>query len=255
MSLIPIPNGYNEAIETPKAARRIEATWSFAAQASGSAVVLPDGRCDIIVRNNASTPDQITPIITGPATRSYRVEYRAGDQWFGIRLRPEHGATLWQGHLDKAPDSVLRGSEALDRLPALAALQGAPPTLDALARVLPSKSWPIVDPRLTRAIDILHASGGRLRIDVLATFVACSARHLNRLFRRNIGLTAKTYAQIIQFHRALKLITTGNLPIIAAAFEGGYADQAHMVRSFRRFGGFTPSTVPPDLSLPVLFSN
>ncbi len=228
--------------------------WSFAARMPGSAVVLPDGRCDIIVRNHASTPDQFVPIITGPATQSYCVDYNTGDQWFGIRLRPEHGATLWQGDLSKAPNSVLRGAEALHRLPALAALHGTAPTLDALARIVPSQSWPDVDARLTRAIDILHASGGRLRIDALAKFVVCTARHLNRLFRRNIGLTAKTYAQLIQFHRALKLVTTGNVPIIAAAFEGGYADHAHMVRSFRRFGGFTPSTVPSDLSLPDVFS-
>jgi AraC-like DNA-binding protein len=206
------------------------------------------------VRNHASTPDQITPIITGPATQSYRVDYDTGDQWFGIRLRPEYGATLWQGDLGNAPDSVLRGSEALDRLPALSALHGTALTLDALAHIISSQTWPDVDPRLTRAIDILHASGGRLRIDALAQFVACTTRHLNRLFRRNIGHSAKTYAQLVQFHRTLKLVTNGNMPIIAAAFEGGYADHAHMARTFRRFGGFTPSTIPHDLSLPDIFS-
>lgn len=224
--------------------------WSFVAHTSGSAVILPDGRCDIIVRNHASTPDEVTPIITGPATEPYRVDYEIGDQWFGIRLRPEHGAALWQGDLGTAPDSVLRGPDAVDRMPSLAALHGAAPTLDALADIIPAQAWPNVDSRLTRAIDILHASGGRMRIDALAEFVACTARHLNRVFRRNVGLSAKTYAQLIQFHRTLKLITNGNVPIIAAAFEGGYSDHAHMTRTFRRFGGFTPSEIPTDLSLP-----
>lgn len=231
-------------------ARRIEARWSFSACTSGSAVILPDGRCDIIVRNHASTPDEVTPIITGPATQPYRVDYDTGDQWFGIRLRPEHGAALWRDDLDNAPDSVLRGPEALDRLPSLTSLHGTALTLDALAHIIPAQTWPDVDPRLTRAIDILHAAGGRLRIDALAKFVVCTARHLNRLFRRNVGLSAKTYAQLIQFHRTLKLITHGNVPIIAAAFEGGYSDHAHMARTFRRFGGFTPSGIPTDLSLP-----
>jgi AraC-like DNA-binding protein len=224
--------------------------WSFSARTSGSAVVLPDGRCDIIVRNHVSTPDEIIPIITGPATQPYRVDYDTGDQWFGIRLRPEHGAALWQGDFGDALNSVLRGSEVLDRLPSLAALYGATLTLDALAHIVPAQTWPDVDPRLIRAIDVLHASGGRLRIGALAKFVACTNRHLNRLFRRNIGLSAKTYAQLIQFHRTLKLITHCNVPIIAAAFEGGYSDHAHMARSFRRFGGFTPSGIPTDLSLP-----
>lgn len=224
--------------------------WSFSARTSGSAVILPDGRCDIIVRNHASTPDEVTPIITGPATQPYRVDYETGDQWFGIRLRPEHGAALWQGELGNAPDSVFRGSEALDRLPALAALHGTAPTLDALAHIVHVQIWPDVDARLTRTLDILHASGGQLRIDALAKVVACTARHLNRLFRRNVGISAKSYAQLIQFHRTLKLITHGNLPIISAAFEGGYSDHAHMTRTFRRFGGFPPSAIPTDLSLP-----
>lgn len=226
--------------------------WSFAARTSGSAVVLPDGRCDIIVRNHACTPDEVTPIITGPATQPYRVDYNTGDQWFGIRLRPEHGAALWQDDLGNAPESVLRGPEALDRLPFLAALHGAGLSLDALAQIISAQTWPDADPRLTRAIDILHASGGRLRIDALAKFVACTARHLNRLFRRNVGLSAKTYLQLIQFHRTLRLITNGNVPIIAAAFEGRYSDHAHMARTFRRFGGFTPSEIPTDLSLPEI---
>jgi AraC-like DNA-binding protein len=251
---IPIPIGYHEAIETPKAARRIEAFWSFSAIEQGSAVVLPDGRCDIILRTHSNRPDQSTPIVTGPATHAYRVDYDAGDQWFGIRLRPEHGAALWQDKLSTARDSALRGRAALDLLPALEVLCGTQITLDALSQIISCQTWPIADPRLTRAVDFLHASGGRLPIKAVAERVACTARHLNRLFRHNIGLSAKTYAQLVQFHRALRLITVGKLPIIAAAFEGGYADHAHMVRSFRRFGGFTPSHVPPDLSLPNIFS-
>lgn len=226
--------------------------WSFAARTFGSAVVLPDGRCDIIVRSHSRTPDQFTPMITGPATRPYRVDYESGDQWFGIRLHPEHGAALWQDNLGNAPDSVLRGGEALERLPSLFVLRGSGPTLDALAHIVHAQTWPEVDPRLTRAIDILHASGGRLRIEALAKIVACTARHLNRLFRQNVGLSAKAYAQLIQFHRTIKLITYGNLPLSAAAFEGGYADHAHMARTFRRFGGFSPNSIPADLSFPAI---
>lgn len=196
-----------------------------------------------------------TPIITGPATRPYHVDYSAGDQWFGIRLRPEYGAALWQDQLNLAQDSVLRGPAALDRLPALQLLLGAEITLDALAQFIHRQTWTVVDLRLTRAIEVIHASGGRVSINALAERVACSERHLNRLFRHSVGLSGKTYGQLVQFHRAVRLVTIGKLPITAAAFESGYADHAHMTRSFRRFGGFTPSNVPPDVTMPDFLPN
>lgn len=205
------------------------------------------------MRSHADTPDQLTPIITGPATRAYRITYEPGDQWFGIRLRPEQNATLWQGDLEHAADRVLRGPAALNRFPSLSKLQGNPLTQATLAQVIPSQLWPTIDPRLTRALDILHTSGGRLRVKALAKFVACGDRHLNRLFRRHVGLPTKTYAQLVQFHRSLRLLTTGKVSIISAAYEGGYSDHAHMTRSFRRFGGFTPNSIPCDLALPNLF--
>jgi transcriptional regulator GlxA family with amidase domain len=108
--------------------------------------------------------------------------------------------------------------------------------------------------RLSGALDALHVSGGRRRIDELSKYAGCTTRQLNRMFRSNVGLSAKTYAQLVQFHRTLKLIQCERLSITVAAFEGGYADQAHLTRAFQRFGGFTPSNVPHDLSLPMLFT-
>ena len=249
---IPIPVGYHEVINTPKTARQAGAVWSFAAQTAGSAVVLPDGRCDIILRSQSN---DVIPIITGPATRPYRVTFQRGDQWVGIRLRPEHGALLWQLKLQNAPDAVLRGQDAIAHMPGLSALKTPEVAAKRLSALLSWEQTSQVNPRLRQAVDVMHTAGGRLGINALAAHIGCSTRHLNRMFRGHIGLDAKTYAQIVQFHRALKLITGGQLAITAAAAECGYADQAHMTRAFRRFGGFTPSTIPPDLSVPGLFQN
>ncbi|PJI92487.1 helix-turn-helix protein [Yoonia maricola] len=207
----------------------------------------------MIVQHHRDTPKTVTPIITGPATRAYTVSYDAGDQWFGLRLRPESGAALWKGAMAQATDTVLRGQEAIDLVPPLAELDGRHLTLKEIAPLVLDHTAQSVDTRLTRALDVLHASGGRIRMTTLAGFLSCSTRQLNRLFRANTGLSTKTYAQLIQFHRTLGLITRARLPITAAAFEGGYADHAHMTRAFGRFGGFAPSRVPPDLTLPQLF--
>ncbi|MCF6232274.1 MAG: AraC family transcriptional regulator [Rhodobacteraceae bacterium] len=206
------------------------------------------------MRYNIHGSDAPIPVITGPATQAYTVEYDVGDSWLGIRLRPDNGRALWQSRIAQAADTVLRGQDALSLMPGLAALKGGQMTAANLANAVEITMTLNLDHRLIRALDVLHASGGRMRIEKLARFAGCTSRHLNRVFRSNIGLTAKTYAQLVQFNRTLRLIQQEHLPITGAAFEGGYADHAHLTRAFRRFGGFTPSDPPNELSLPVLFS-
>ena len=180
------------------------------------------------------------------------MEYDVGDSWLGMRLRPSSSAALWQSNIVNAANNVLRGPQALTLLPELAALNHSSLTQTNLEQALEMIRPRNVDPRLTRTLDAIHLSGGRMRIDKLAQFSGCSARHLNRVFQCNVGLTTKTYAQLVQFHRALKLIRHEHLPITDAAFEGGYADHAHLTRAFRRYGGFIPSEIPENLSLPIL---
>lgn len=215
-------------------------------------MILPDGRCDIIFRYNIQSTDTPTPVVTGPATQPYVVKYDVGDSWLGMRLCPSSGVALWQSKIINAANNVLRGPEARILLPELSALNHRSLTQTKLEQVLATIPLPKVDPRLTRALDALHLSGGRMRIEKLAKFARCSTRQLNRMFRCNVGLTAKTYAQLVQFHRALKLVRSENFLITDAAFEAGYSDHAHLTRAFKRYGGFAPSNIPQELSLPTL---
>jgi len=218
-------------------------------------LVLPDGRCDIILRYNIHRADFPTPIITGPATESYIVEYDVGDCWLGMRMRPANGFILWREKITRAADKVLRGQDVLAMYPKLSELKGSNLTANNLVTVLEDYIQPKTDDRLSGALDALHTSGGRMQINELSRYVGCSPRQLNRIFRSNVGLPTKTYALLAQFHRSLRLIKHERVSLTIAALEGGYADQAHLTRAFKRFGGFTPSNIPPDLSLPTLFSS
>ncbi len=206
-----------------------------------------------MLRDNIHRRGAPIAIVTGPATRAYTVTYDIGDRWQGVRLRPANGVALWKDQIAQASDRVLRGQDAHALVPALAALGCNDITPDDLAGALPQLQWQGAA-QIDLAIDTLHASGGRIRIAALARFVGCTPRHLNRMFRSTIGLTPKTYAQLVQFHRALRLIKNPRQSITGSAFEGGYADHAHLTRAFRRYGGFAPSCVPHDLTLPTLFA-
>lgn len=255
---MPIPLGYQESIFTPKASRGMEARWTFSADKRGKSLILPDGRCDVMLRYNSGRPEAPVPLVTGPATRPYTVECQPGDSWLGIRMRPHKAVVLWRQRLSSAADAVLRGAEAVSLMPGLAVFDRQNLSLASLAEavqaLLPPDDATAPDDRISDVLNAVHASGGRLRIEALATFAGCSPRHLNRVFGASIGLPIKTYAQLVQFHRTLKLICDEKLPVADASYEGGYADQPHLTRAFRRFGGFAPSRIPDELTVPALFS-
>lgn len=254
---MPIPAGYHEAIVTPERSRNIEAVWSYVATSAGQSVILPDGRCDIILRFNTQINAPPVPIMTGPGTRPYLVPFKPGDAWVGLRLRPTHGATLWAHRIVTAREQVLQGQRVAYLFPELGCTSKAEPSVADMRAALTSIPG-LVAPEPTpdtvnRAVELVHLSGGRIRTKALASYTGCSTRQLNRLFSGSVGLPAKVYADLVQFHRSLGLIRNDGLALADAAFEAGYADQAHMARAMRRYGGFSPSNIPKDLSVPGVF--
>jgi len=254
---MPIPAHYHETIIAPEQSRNIEAIWSFVAEKDGKTTILPDGRCDIIMQFNVHDGAAAMPIITGPATHPYDVPFSVGDTWVGIRLRPGRGPVIWSNKVAAARNQVLRGAPVFERLPALAALMGVAPTVlnvsAALAKIPIFTALTTKDTKVTQAIERIHVSGGRLKVEALAASMCCSSRQLNRMFCASVGLPAKVYSSLVQFHRTLGLIRNEKLGLADAAFEAGYADQAHMARAVRRFSGFAPSALPPELRAPGLF--
>ncbi len=253
---MPLAAGYHEA--APVADRNIERQWRFLATKPGTAVILPDGRCDIMLRFRHTAQGRVsgvTPVVTGPATRPYTVAFAAGDGWLGLRLRPERAVDLWGNRLAQAPEAVLRDRAAVDVMPVIDP-QGATrlATLEALVAQWPGclRAQGTATPRMARALDMVHVAGGRLPVAQLADVMGLGPRQLGRMFRAHVGVAPKTYGQVVQFHRALMLITQQGLGVAAAAIEAGYADQPHMTRAFRRFGGFSPGAIPEQINLPQL---
>ncbi|MEQ9331650.1 helix-turn-helix domain-containing protein [Thalassobaculum sp.] len=88
----------------------------------------------------------------------------------------------------------------------------------------------------------LEASGGRIAIADLAASLDCSRKHLGTVFREHLGLSPKTVARVLRFHRAIGLYDRGLCSGWAdVAYECGYTDQAHFVNDFRRFAGVSPT--------------
>ncbi|WP_109575728.1 helix-turn-helix transcriptional regulator [Aminobacter sp. AP02] len=235
----------------------VEAVWTSVSDRAASYRVLPDGRCDIILRFDAGQRPitGVTVVVTGPTTRFYDVPIEPGIGFVGLRLRPGWFETVLGFEPAELTNSNLIGAQAIAACPALKCLC-APArdqnelvtSLTAFVRKRAADGRLVLAPLSRSVIGAFHAAGGRLRISDVAQMHAVSARTLQRLVVKATGLTPKALAGILQFHRALRLLRDHRLSPADAAVEAGFSDQAHMSRVIRRMGGFSPARLP-DVTL------
>jgi AraC-like DNA-binding protein len=83
---------------------------------------------------------------------------------------------------------------------------------------------------------------GAARIGEVAEQAGLSQRRFIELFRRQVGLTPKTYSRLQRFQQVIRSShPVEEIDWLDVALGCGYYDQAHFIRDFRDFSGLTPS--------------
>ena len=122
--------------------------------------------------------------------------------------------------------------------------QRAAAVLDEVVQILAPTECrePVLDSRVSRAREILHsAPDRRVPIADVAARVSLSPSRLAHLVRAEMGMPARRYLLWLRLRDAVGELTRG-ASITEAAHAAGFADAAHLSRTFRRMLGFTPST-------------
>jgi AraC-like DNA-binding protein len=167
--------------------------------------------------------------------------------------------------LDMPPRALLRqvvrvadvfgpaGGRLVDRLAATTDWTARFDLLDAFfaARVggaAPADDW------MTWAWRRIETSGGLITVEALARDTGFSRKHVTASFRDRLGMAPKPLARLVRFERVVRRLQNGRYrDLTEVALDGGYFDQAHFIREFRRFAGYTPgeyAAVPSVQSLP-----
>jgi AraC-like DNA-binding protein len=97
-----------------------------------------------------------------------------------------------------------------------------------------------------RAVDAareaLAAEPGLGLLD-LARTVSVSPYHLSRIFKEATGQTLSTYRRRLRIRAALDRLREGHDDLATVAADVGFADHAHLTRTFRRELGEVPSNI------------
>ena len=121
-------------------------------------------------------------------------------------------------------------------------IAAAEAAVQALAAQQPSERAPF-DARIARAIDLIGAQLAQpLRIGTIARAVHLSPGRLRHLFVEQTGVTFRGYVLWQRMQLVLHAIEAGST-LTEAAHAAGFADSAHLTRTFRRMFGTAPSGI------------
>lgn len=81
------------------------------------------------------------------------------------------------------------------------------------------------------AVQRIYQSSGNLTISELSKNIGLSSRQLNRQFLLNIGLSTKSFAQIIRTQALLRGCYENKLSIFHRGLDLGFYDQSHLSKS------------------------
>lgn len=100
------------------------------------------------------------------------------------------------------------------------------------------------DPVVKRAMLLIEENIGHSNnLSGLPEITKISTRQLQRRFVADIGITAEEYRSRLRLSRAKWLIQHTRMPLTDVGVECGFADGAHLSRSFRRYFGMSPSQI------------
>jgi AraC-like DNA-binding protein len=87
-----------------------------------------------------------------------------------------------------------------------------------------------------------HAANDEEKFNIqnLASKYGYSERYMQKLFLEYVGLTPKTFHSIQRFNKSLSLVQSSLSSLTSIAYECGYSDQSHFIKTFKTFAGKTP---------------
>lgn len=113
-----------------------------------------------------------------------------------------------------------------------------------LERFFRSKYKPLRETETVgNSINLLKNTLGKPNIPKLSKEVFLSTRQFERIFSKVVGLAPIQYNKILRINRSIEMIknNSGRADLTQIAYENGFYDQSHFIRTFKHTVGLLPS--------------
>ncbi|WP_158826649.1 helix-turn-helix domain-containing protein [Mucilaginibacter lacusdianchii] len=216
----------------PELSHLVESFWMLENKSDESkqVIILPDGRVDAILSSDA--PHNFS--LLGLESKPSRGEIPAKFAMFSISFRPLGVAYLFKNLLPILTDTATM-------LPAdyfgveINQNQSKHELCTQLTEKLLVIAKKEVDIRKQKLFDLIYASNGAISVKDLSARAGWSSRQINRYFQYTLGVSLKSYCNILRFRASFPHIKQGRLfP------EGNFSDQSHFIREIKKYAGVVP---------------
>ena len=141
----------------------------------------------------------------------------------------------------------LRQIEKPDVRPTLAQLEASTETEKQIAiigdyiKALIKHSSTNPDHTIKLATNLILKNKGNITVKEVRDQLYISERTFERRFAREVGITPKQFAKIIQFNFSKNQLSEKHyLSLTEISYETGFSDQSHFIKTFKHFVGMTP---------------
>jgi AraC-like DNA-binding protein len=235
--------------------RWVECVWTAEAGPRPGAAfdtIVPDGCPELILQladgyeceAGGRVEAQPRAFLMGPLSGPLRLRPRGRTHTAGIRFRPGGLAGFLRVPLHELADRAVPLADVFGRAGRELAERAAEA---GDTRGLVHAASLFLGPRLSprhagRALaGVLVHSRGRASVDALAAGAGVSTRHVERVFRDEVGLSPKRLARVVRVQEVLRRVGSHPVRWVDVALDCGYADQAHLSRDFRELTGESPA--------------
>ncbi len=242
-----ILTGYNEY--TPQASLQsyLDCYWSYVTDTatilSHKKKIIPDGCIDVIFDLNY--PTTLNSFVVGAMTKPI---VNTGTNFVGVRFKPGMAYPFIKIPVYKLTDlfvdySEFVGQEANHLSSQLVDLNSTEHQIALLNNIFTKKlsALNVVETQMSRALNLIQNTGGGISVKQISCEVGWSRQHFTRKCLSYTGLTPKFLNQVIRIKKVIKHYKTEKFYSWSQlSVDGGYYDQSHMIKEFKKITGLTP---------------
>ena len=185
--------------------------------------------------------------LDGPATKPYIELFSGteGKQLVSIEFKPAGLYALTGISQNELLDQSIEFEAVYPKLSrliseALEKARSIPDLANSLDFLFLKNMYGAYHPQLNPTLQSIVDSAGNVAVKSLSDDIHYSERQLNRIFKEQVGISAKSFSRLIRINKSFRLLKKPQKSLGFVSDVMGFHDLSHFIRDFKSVCGVTP---------------